>query len=142
MMTQREVEQLMLSSMNESEWNANCDKVKAAFGGDYPQFWYSAIVLSGLMDKAMGQGVSDITVTANSNFVALAGGWSHSLGLKSGGSIAAWGSNEYGQCNVPEPNTDFVALAGGMDHSLGLKSDGSIVAWGDNSAGQCDVPKE
>jgi hypothetical protein len=37
------------------------------------------------------------------------------------GSIVAWGSNYYGQCNVPAPNTDFVAVAGGGDHSLGLK---------------------
>jgi hypothetical protein len=55
-------------------------------------------------------------------------------------SIVAWGDNEYGQCDVPEPNADFVAVAGGLDHSLGLKSDGTIVAWGDNGFGQCDVP--
>ena len=56
------------------------------------------------------------------------------------GSIVAWGRNEDGQCDVPEPNTDFVAVAGGRYHSLGLKADGSIVAWGYNYHGQCDVP--
>ena len=59
----------------------------------------------------------------------------------SGGSIAAWGKNWSGQCNVPAPNADFVAIDGGNEHSLGLKSDGSIVAWGSNEAGQCDVPE-
>ena len=33
----------------------------------------------------------------------------------------AWGSNEYGQCDVPTPNADFVAVAGGSIHSLGIK---------------------
>jgi len=65
--------------------------------------------------------------------VAIAGGMLHSLGLKSDGSIVAWGYNDRGQCEVPAPNVDLVAIAGGGNHSLGLKSDGSIVAWGDNT---------
>jgi hypothetical protein len=56
------------------------------------------------------------------------------------GSVAAWGGNTYGQCNVPSPNTGFVAVAAGACHSLGLKSDGSIAAWGYNGHGQCSVP--
>ncbi|MBP9090544.1 hypothetical protein KBI23_05900 [bacterium] len=42
-----DVEQLMRSSTSEAEWNANCDKVKAA-NGDYPSWWYATIVMSGL----------------------------------------------------------------------------------------------
>ncbi|MDD1720126.1 MAG: hypothetical protein LUQ25_08715, partial [Methanoregulaceae archaeon] len=56
------------------------------------------------------------------------------------GMIVAWGSNEYGQCDVPGPNQDFIAIAGGMWHSLALRADGSVVAWGGNTSGQCDVP--
>jgi hypothetical protein len=73
-------------------------------------------------------------------FVAAACGTFHSLGLRSDGTIFAFGWNYEGQCNVPAPNADFVAVAGGMYHSLGLKSDGTVVAWGDNTWGQCDVP--
>ena len=40
------VKTLMASSKTESEWNANCDKVKAANGG-YPSWWLETIVLSG-----------------------------------------------------------------------------------------------
>ena len=76
----------------------------------------------------------------NNGFTAIAAGLTHSLGLKSDGSIVAWGDNTYGQLNVPEPNSGFVAIAAGKWHSLGLKSDNSIVAWGDNSYGQCNVP--
>jgi len=37
------------------------------------------------------------------------------------GSIVAWGSNEYGQCNVPDPNSYFTTISAGWDHNLGLK---------------------
>lgn len=47
-MTETEVIDLMLSSINASEWNNNCDIVKTQCGG-YPPFWYKAIVPSGVM---------------------------------------------------------------------------------------------
>jgi trimeric autotransporter adhesin len=70
----------------------------------------------------------------------VAGGYRHSLGLKTDGRIVAWGDNTYGQTDVPGTNTDFVAVASGAFHSLGLKSDGRIVAWGRNDSGQTNVP--
>ena len=76
----------------------------------------------------------------NSDFVTVAAGDSHSLGLKSDGWIVAWGWNGYGQCDVPAPNSGFVGIATGHAHSVGLKFDGSIVAWGLNDGGECDVP--
>ena len=51
----------------------------------------------------------------NTDFVAVAGGYGHSLSLKSDGSIVAWGLNGAGQCDVPAPNEDFVAVAAGLD---------------------------
>ncbi|MDI6873775.1 RCC1-like domain-containing protein [Candidatus Solincola sp.] len=39
--------------------------------------------------------------------MAIDAGLDHSLGLKSDGSIVAWGNNAYGKCDVPEPNADF-----------------------------------
>lgn len=41
---------LMSSSKSEEEWNANCDKVKAAFKG-YPDWWYKEIMMSGVAAK-------------------------------------------------------------------------------------------
>jgi len=61
-MTEKEVIELMSSSKNEAEWNENCDKVKKACNG-YPSFWYGAIVLSGLMDRTLGDGASQIKIT-------------------------------------------------------------------------------
>ena len=37
-----------------------------------------------------------------------------------------WGSNVYGQLNVPEVNANFVAIAAGAQHCLALRNDG---AW-------------
>jgi len=50
-MSIHEVVELMKTSRSEVEWNANCDRVKEACGGDYPSFWYTAIVMSGVMDS-------------------------------------------------------------------------------------------
>jgi PKD repeat protein len=86
-------------------------------------------------------GLTDIT--------AIAGGYGHSLALKSDGTVWAWGSNWSGQLgngtepwnssNIPVPVlglTGITAIAGGADHSLALKSDGSVWAWGENGQGQ------
>ena len=45
--TQEQVQLLMLSSKTVDEWNNNIDKVKKEHNG-YPEFWYSAIVTSGI----------------------------------------------------------------------------------------------
>jgi hypothetical protein len=50
-MNENEVVELMKTSKNEKEWNANADQVRAACGGGYPNFWFRAIVMSGLMHE-------------------------------------------------------------------------------------------
>jgi hypothetical protein len=47
-MTEREVVDLMASSKSSEEWDANCETVKRKNGGNYPRFWYTAILASGL----------------------------------------------------------------------------------------------
>jgi hypothetical protein len=75
-----------------------------------------------------------------SGVVAIAGGDSHSLALKSDGTVVAWGYNTDGQCSAPAGLSGVVAIAGGNMHSLALKSDGTAVTWGNNSYGQQNVP--
>ena len=47
-MNKDEVVKLMKGSKNETDWNNNADKVKKACNG-YPDFWFGAIVKSGVM---------------------------------------------------------------------------------------------
>lgn len=76
----------------------------------------------------------------NDSFVAAAGGSAHSLGLRANGSIAAWGRNSDGQCDVP-PGVGFMAAAAGPNHSLGLTTAGSVLGWGANGSGACTAPE-
>jgi hypothetical protein len=72
--------------------------------------------------------------------IAVAGGFFHSLAVKSDGTVVAWGDNVGGQTNVPAGLTGVTAVAAGVSHSLALKSDGTVVGWGDNSVGQLNFP--
>ena len=73
-----------------------------------------------------------------SNLVAIAGGGSHSLGLRNDGTVVAWGYNASGQTNVPAGLSNVVQVAGGGSFSWGLRDDGSAVGWGDHS--QNEIP--
>src|SRR4051812_6964311 len=69
-------------------------------------------------------------VRPGTKFVAVAQGSEHSLGLKSDGTVMAWGWNDYGQCNVPVELSNVTAIAAGGYYNLVLKSNGKVVAWG------------
>lgn len=73
------------------------------------------------------------------NYTAISAGWSHSLGLRSDGSIVGWGDNRWGMADPPKGN-DFVAIAAGTHYSLGLKSDGRIAGWGLGAVGGAYPP--
>ncbi len=81
-------------------------------------------------DPEIGDKYGQISdVPDGNNFTDIAAGKRHCLALRSGGSLVAWGYNNYGECNVPD-GTDYTAIAAGTNHSIALKSDGSIVVWG------------
>ena len=65
-----------------------------------------------------------------------------SWGLRSDGTIAAWGDNAAGQLNVPTLAAGFsyVEAAAGHSHTVARRNDGSVIAWGSNTFGQCGVP--
>jgi alpha-tubulin suppressor-like RCC1 family protein len=80
---------------------------------------------------------------------AVEGGDSHSLALKTDGTVWAWGSNSSGQLgpSVARGSSTYTpaqvagaygsqAIAAGSIHSLALRTDGTVRAWGHNGMGQ------
>ena len=62
----------------------------------------------------------------------IASGGSHTVGLKSDGTVVAVGNNNSGQCDVGEW-TDIVDIEACSGFTLGLKADGTIVATKDTA---------
>lgn len=58
-MTKDQVIELLESSQSSADWSRNCDTIKKAFGGDYPDFWFQDIMQSGLMRKILARFGSD-----------------------------------------------------------------------------------
>lgn len=119
-----------------------------------------AVALSGVIDDADGDGLSDaeelrmgkviawgqntyaqgsVPATA-SNAIAVAAGYTHNLALRTNGTVVAWGQNTYAQCTVPVSASNAVSIAAGAYHSLAQRADGAVIAWGRNTYNQCAVP--
>lgn len=64
------------------------------------------------------------------NVIAISGTWGHLVGLKSDGSVVAWGKNDCGECNVKDWN-DIISIGTGIGFTAGLKSDGTVLLAGD-----------
>ncbi|WP_158501715.1 MopE-related protein [Vitiosangium sp. GDMCC 1.1324] len=91
--------------------------------------------------------VAAALVTSGPVTKALSAGNTHSLVLRTDGSVWAWGQNSFGQLGngtltlspVPLRVTGLPvikAIAAGRNHSLALGVDGSVWAWGQNASGQ------
>jgi alpha-tubulin suppressor-like RCC1 family protein len=81
----------------------------------------------------------------------VAANYTHSLAIKSNGTLWAWGRNTSGQLgngtnesvNQPiqiSPDTNWVKISAGGEFSLAMKSDSSIWGWGSNEFGQIGLP--
>lgn len=94
-----------------------------------------------------GEKWSPIQVPGLNGIIAIAAGGSHSLALRSDGTVWAWGANSLGQLGDGTTTlresavrvaglNGVIAIAAGQNHSLALKNDGTVWAWGDNVSGQ------
>lgn len=96
---------------------------------------------------------SPIQIGALTNWLSVANGYNHAIGIKTNGTLWAWGRNLYGQIgngqggngtdsvNVSSPvqigsETTWLRAAAGYGATLAIKTDGTLWAWGWNSDGQ------
>jgi RNA polymerase sigma factor (sigma-70 family) len=104
----------------------------------------------GLSDPQIHHTVSLRRIGRETNWVNAAVGDTHCLGVKSDGSLWAWGvntDNELGDDSattqpvpVPSvPGNDWRQAAASVASSFGLKTNGTLWAWGNNWAGQLGI---
>jgi alpha-tubulin suppressor-like RCC1 family protein len=114
---------------------------------------------------SMDRHTTPVQVSGLTNVIDVEAGRTHSIALKTNGTVRVWGGlhryasgergdNYWGNCDNATsglvlqaktgaatycddlPLTNVVAIAAGGHHSLALKNDGTVWAWGDNSYGQ------
>ena len=95
-------------------------------------------------------------ILAGRTVISIANGQDHTLALCSDGTLASWGSNNYGTLGIGVAGSQslvpvavdtsrglagktVVAIAAGYFHSLALCSDGSLFSWGNNQDGQLGI---
>jgi len=90
---------------------------------------------------------SPVRIGSATNWVTVAVGGNHTVGLQADGTLWAWGDNGDGQLGdgttVDKRSpvrigsaTNWVTVAAGGYHTVGLQADGTLWAWGYNSSGQ------
>ncbi|WP_161554236.1 RCC1 domain-containing protein [Stenotrophobium rhamnosiphilum] len=104
----------------------------------------------GATDGSAPDRLTPFTVSGLTDVVSIVAGNSLSCALKTGGTVACWGSNLNGALGDGSTNyhstpiavsglTSVVAIAA-SNHSCALKADGSVACWGSNSSGQVGIP--
>jgi len=88
------------------------------------------------------------TVTFDTNWKQVSGGSTHTVAIKTDGTLWLWGANTNGQLgdntttNRSSPvqtvafGTNWKQVTCGSNHTAAIKTDGTLWCWGENSSGQ------
>ncbi len=109
-------------------------------------WWVASDCVTGQSEWAYG-GSFTTPGSATSCWQTVSAGYTHSVGIKTDGTLWAWGDNGYGQLgdgtttnkNIPTQigsanNWESVSASGGF--TVAIKADGTLWAWGNNTFGQ------
>jgi alpha-tubulin suppressor-like RCC1 family protein len=78
--------------------------------------------------------------STNAGVLSVTEGPYHAMAINKDGTLAAWGSNNWGQVSIPEGLSGVVAIATAVTTNLVLKDDGTVAAWGYESAVTDRIP--
>jgi hypothetical protein len=98
----------------------------------------------------LGQGTNELQYDFGQSVVpewlgpctAVAAGGFHTVAIRVGGAIHAWGANYYGQLGVPGDAMPASKIVCGVNHTVALTTAGHVAAWGMNIQGQSAVPPD
>ncbi len=91
------------------------------------------------------------TLLGGTNWKSIDCGYSHTVAIKTDGTLWTWGSNSYGHLGVNDTisrSTPVTTLLGGINwkqvssgfnHTASIKTDGTLWSWGNNYFGQLGV---
>lgn len=98
---------------------------------------------------SFGSQTTPQTVSGFNDITGFGGGFLHSVALRSNGTVATAGNDQYGQLGDGTIGggsrttfgavinlTNITAVSGGYQHSLALRPDGTVWAWGSNFNGE------
>ena len=97
-------------------------------------------------DGATTQRNAPVQIGSDTTWAAVSGGFSHTLAIKTDGTLWAWGGNDNGQLGTGNTTTSstpvqvgsatWLSVQASSVTSLAIKSDGTLWSWGDSGFGQ------
>ena len=90
------------------------------------------------VERAEAAPTTPATGGVGSDWASVSAGDAHACGMKTDGSVACWGGEEWGRATPPAGS--FGSVSAGALHTCGLKADGTVVCWGDSELGQTTAP--
>jgi alpha-tubulin suppressor-like RCC1 family protein len=130
----------------DNDWLLVCGKLYTLGVKTNGELWISGVqVLNST--KNLTTSPNKLNTSLPSMWVDLSITSTHSVGIKSTGTMWSWGNNSDGQLGIGNTITKhsaqqigtaktWVNAVTGYDHSVGLTVDGSLYTWGNNSNGQ------
>jgi alpha-tubulin suppressor-like RCC1 family protein len=127
----------------------NCHSLGLRSNGTAWAWGYNTAGAGQLGDNTTVAKSSPVLVVGGfTDWCQLSGGYQHSLGVRTNGTVWAWGCNGQGRLgdnttvaksspvSVVGGFTDWCQVSAGFRHSLGVRTDGTAWAWGASSAGR------